>query len=169
MNETSIVYTQSMEYMTQIFIPVMVWLLGILILFILLLRKYTLGKWTPENPNPYKKQTLGMPGGIFRGVITMTLLFVVILFEAVNIKDPGFEARADMLLVSFQMMIAFYFGSKVMHHVTAVDGKKTQTVVQAQVEGERLKSGPSANLGGAPGGNTGGGSQSSGPEEESFG
>ena len=79
-----------------------------------------------------------MPGGIFRGIITMTLLYIVVLFEAMMIKDPGFEARADMLLVSFQMMIAFYFGSKVMHHVTAVDGKKTQTMIQGKVEERKI-------------------------------
>ncbi len=137
--DEAILYTKTPEFWIQIFIPVMAWLVGIIVLLIILLRKYTLADWTVDNPNPYQKQTLGMPIGIFRGVITMTLLFVVILFEAVNIKDPDFETRADMLLVSFQMMIAFYFGSKVMHHVTAVDGKKTQTIVEAKVEEKKYE------------------------------
>lgn len=139
MNEVSILYNQSPEFYYHVFIPTMIWLIGIMVLLVILLRKYTLAHWTKENPNPYQKETLGLPIGIFRGIITMTLLWIVILFEAVMIKDPGFESRADMLLTAFHMMIAFYFGSKVMHHVTATDGKKTQTLIEAQTQQKKIE------------------------------
>jgi len=127
MKDVPILYTQSAEFIYQLYLPVMIWLVAVIILMIVLISKYTLGKWTVDNPNPYAKSTLGMPEGVFRGIITMTLLYVVVIFETVNIKDAGFEARANMLLVSFQMMIAFYFGSKVVNQFSSGDGKKSSS------------------------------------------
>ena len=143
MNDVNL-FPKSAEFLYQLYLPIMIWLVAIIILMIVLIRKYTLGKWTKENPNPYEKMTLGMPEGVFRGIITMTLLYVVVIFETVNIKDNGFEARADMLLVSFQMMIAFYFGSKVVNSVST-SSKKQQTMIDAQ---------PPAPMAGAPAGDS---------------
>ncbi len=108
----------------QVYFPIMLWLVLVLIFLILLFIRYTFGNWTPENPNPYEGETFGMPRGTFRGILTMTLLFVVVILELVNVRVVGFELEIHELMVAFQMMIAFYFGAKVMHHITAVDKKK---------------------------------------------
>jgi hypothetical protein len=107
--------------------PIMGWLLLITLLFVLSVAKYTLGKWTPENPNPYAKETLGLPRGIFRAILTMSLLYAAIVFELLLLVKEGIgEGDMSEFMVAFQMMIAFYFGSKVMHHVTSNDRKKAE-------------------------------------------
>jgi hypothetical protein len=103
----------------------MVWLLLIAILFGFLLKKYTLGHWTTENPNPYHAETLALPRGIFRGILTLSLLFGVIVFELFLMSQDRPENNMGEFMVAFQMMIAFYFGSKVMHHLAATDQKKS--------------------------------------------
>ena len=113
-----------LDFNLQIYTPIAIWMFGVLILFIFLLRKYTLATWTEDNPNPYSGETLSMPRGVFRGILTMTLLFIIVFLEILTIFHTGFEQEIDGFMTAFQMMIAFYFGSKVMHHVTSADRKK---------------------------------------------
>jgi len=121
------------------------WFGFIFILFVALLIRYTFGVgFTAENPNPYRTETFAMPRGVFRGIITLSLLFVVILLEVIDLGLPvmtnvgqlivhqagdkvlfPFERHHD-LMMAFQMMLAFYFGSKVMHHVTKADERKAE-------------------------------------------
>ncbi|MFQ5636654.1 MAG: hypothetical protein ACE5IR_01505 [bacterium] len=124
---------KSMSYVI-IFALVILWFIGISILFYKLLRKYTFGAWTKECPNPYEKETFGMPRGIFRGILTLSLLFIVLLMEVVSLQDTGLEKSIEKLIEAFQMMLAFYFGSKVMHHVTKADERKTQAMAAANYE-----------------------------------
>ncbi len=119
------------QFLWQVYIPIFIWLLLVLAFIIILFVKYTFGNWTKENPNPYQDETFGMPRGTFRGILTLTLLFVVVILELVNVRIVGFEQEIHELMVAFQMMIAFYFGSKVMHHITASDKKKTYALAQA--------------------------------------
>ncbi len=114
---------------------VVLWLLGITVLFIVMLRKYTFGKWTEDHKNPYVLETLGMPRGFFRGILTISLLFIVLLLEVLNLNMRGLEAKINQLLIAFQMMLAFYFGSKVMHHVTKADERKSKKMSEAIVVG----------------------------------
>ncbi len=107
-----------------IFALVAIWLIGMTFVFLRLVSQYTLGKWTKDNPNPYAKETFAMPRGVFRGMLTLSLLYVFILFEVANLQIVGFEVEMEGLVVGFQMMLAFYFGSKVMHHVTSADRDK---------------------------------------------
>ena len=118
------------QYLWQVYIPIMVWLIIVLAFFILLLKKYTFGNWTDEKPNPYAGETFDMPRGVFRGTLTLSLLFIVVVLELVNVRIIGFEDEMKELMVAFQMMIAFYFGSKVMHHMTSTDRKKTEVIAE---------------------------------------
>ncbi len=118
-------------YLWQVYLPISIWLLVVLAFFILLMKKYTFGDWSEENPNPYAGETFDMPRGIFRGTLTLTLLFVVVILELVNVRITGFEEEMHEFMVAFQMMLAFYFGSKVMHHMTSTDRKKTEFVTKA--------------------------------------
>ncbi len=122
------------EYWLSVYFPIAVWLLIVLTFFILLLRKYTFANWTKENPNPYAGETFNMPRGIFRGTLTLTLLYVVVIFEMVNIRIIGLEDEFHEFMVAFQMMIAFYFGSKVMHHITSSEKYKTKIVAENRVQ-----------------------------------
>jgi len=117
------------EFVWQVLIPIFLWLGIVLAFLILLFVKFTFSnRWTKENPNPYQTETFGMPRGTFRGILTMSLLYVVIVLELVNVRIIGFEQEIKEFMIAFQMMIAFYFGSKVMHHVTSSDQKKVTGV-----------------------------------------
>lgn len=107
------------------------WLVINTVIFFRLLGKYTLGNWTKDNPNPYQNETFGMPRGVFRGFMTLSLLFIVMLLEVVNLQMTGLEEKIDKLLVAFQMIIAFYFGGKVMHHVTKADERKARAMADS--------------------------------------
>lgn len=119
-----------MQYIWQVYIPIMVWLVIVLTFFIILLKKYTFGNWSEEHPNPYAGETFDMPRGVFRGTLTLSLLFIVVILELVNVRIIGFENEISELMVAFQMMIAFYFGSKVMHHMTSTDRRKTEVIAE---------------------------------------
>ncbi len=118
------------QFMWQVFVPIGLWLIIVLGFFVLLLRKYTFGKWSDENPNPYAGETFDMPRGVFRGTLTLTLVYIVTVLELVNVRIIGFEDEIHELMVAFQMMIAFYFGSKVMHHMASTDRRKTEAVAE---------------------------------------
>jgi hypothetical protein len=121
------------EYEYFLYLPIGIWLFGILVLFIFLLKKYTFGQWTEHEPNPYKAETLGMPRGIFRGILTLSLLYVAILFEVMNIRLGRDEGNIREFMIAFQMMIAFYFGSKVLHHYASTDSKKAIAKAESNV------------------------------------
>jgi len=118
------------QFIWQVFAPIGIWLLIVLTFFVMLLKKYTFGTWSKENPNPYVGETFDMPRGVFRGILTLTLLFMVVIFELVNVRIIGFENEIHELMIAFQMMIAFYFGSKVMHHITSTDRKKAEVFAE---------------------------------------
>ncbi len=119
------------QYIWQVLFPIFFWLALVLGFLIFMFYKYTFGNWSQENPNPYQDETFGMPRGTFRGILTMSLLFIVVVLELVNVRIIGFEQEIHQLMVAFQMMIAFYFGSKVMHHVTSADRSKTEHITKA--------------------------------------
>ncbi len=120
---------------------VLLWLSSVGFFLYKMIRKYPLGDWDENNKNPYENETLAMPRGTFRGILTMSLLVIVLILEVVSLKMPlielpdgtliSLEDKIDQLMIAFQMMLAFYFGSKVMHHVTAADARKTKEIAQA--------------------------------------
>ncbi len=120
------------QFIWQVFAPIGIWLLIVLVFFIMLLKKYTFGNWSKDNPNPYAGETFDMPRGVFRGTLTLSLLFIVIILELVTVRIIGFEDQIHELMIAFQMMIAFYFGSKVAHHMTSTDRKKTEYMAEAE-------------------------------------
>jgi hypothetical protein len=70
----------------------------------------------------------------------MSLLVVVMVLEVVSLRLPAIEFqgklitledKTDQLMVAFQMMLAFYFGSKVLHHITSADARKSKELASA--------------------------------------
>jgi H+/gluconate symporter-like permease len=148
-----------------------IWILLMMILMYYLLRKYTFGDWDEKNPNPYKNETMGLPRGLFRGILTLSVLFIVMVLQisTLYVKPMDLsmlkglfstsefasnttldsilskllvpEERFAHLMTAFQMIIAFYFGGKVFHHVTQAerDVAKTRTEKSEQAETARAK------------------------------
>ena len=126
------------------------WIVIIVILFVFMLIKYTFRKWPADNPNPYEKETLAMPRGVFRGILTLSVLFIVMVLEINSLQfSPNDlevagqifipEDRFREMMVAFQMVIAFYFGSKVMHHMTSAQRDMVETRADAVVKETEIR------------------------------
>jgi|AntRauTorckE6833_2_1112554.scaffolds.fasta_scaffold10249_3 hypothetical protein len=124
-NET-IINIADREFL-MLYVPVIIWMVLIIVLFIFLLKHYTFRKWGAQ-PNPYHGETLGMPRGVIRATLSISLLFFVLLFETFSLSIETLEARTENLFTAFELMVAFYFGGKVMHHLSASDKKKNRDV-----------------------------------------
>jgi len=125
---------------------VLVWIIGVIVFLLFLIKKYTFGHWTTENPNPYVLETFGLPRGVIRGILTLSVLFVILLLEIINLQMPLINKNGQLLslgnslfipeerykefMIAFQMIIAFYFGSKVMHHITKADERKSKKIAE---------------------------------------
>lgn len=119
------------EFYFSIYMPVMVWMIISVLFIVVMFRKYTFGNWTKENPNPCDGETFNMPRGTIRGVLTMSLLFITVVIELANVRIIGLEDEFPEFMAAFQMMVAFYFGAKVMHHVNSTDKSKTKALCDA--------------------------------------
>lgn len=122
------------EYYFSIYMPVMVWMIISVVFIVIMFRKYTFGDWTVDNPNPCEGETFNMPRGTIRGILTMSLLFITVVIELANVRIIGFEAEFPEFMAAFQMMVAFYFGAKVMHHINSVDKSKTKSLAEAATQ-----------------------------------
>jgi hypothetical protein len=107
-----------------VFIPVLIWLIAMGIMFYYLLKRFTFREW--KDKNPFQAETFSMPPGVLRGILTLSLLFIVLLLEVVSLVDNQIETHIDKLLIAFQMMLAFYFGGKVMNQVAKSDEHKAE-------------------------------------------
>jgi uncharacterized membrane protein len=103
---------------------IVAWLAGIAFYLKKLLYDFTFKDWGSKE-NPYKDETLGLPRGTLRGVLTLTLLIVVVVLVCTSMVVKPLRGGFDSLVDAFEIMLAFYFGSKIMHHVTDSDKKKT--------------------------------------------
>jgi hypothetical protein len=112
--------------------PLIIWMLLLMIVFWKLVKRYPLGKWSQTDPNPYSTETLGMPRGTIRAVLTLTILAVVMLLQLYAINNMESMEKISTMLNAFELVLAFYFGSKVMHHLASVDKNKTKAVAEAE-------------------------------------
>ena len=128
------------EMYGQAYDIIKIWMGIVVLIFLALLGRYSFGVgFTKDNPNPYKKETFGMPRGVFRGILTLSLLFIVLLLEVISLNGKVMTIDKNLfvpeimykeLMVAFQMMLAFYFGSKMVHHVTSADRDKSKTIAE---------------------------------------
>jgi hypothetical protein len=111
-------------YLTFVLALLIVWFLGIIVFLI-----YMVFKYDPiKNPDsPYVEQTLSLPPGVFRGILTITLLLAVVLLEGYALtnmdKYQEIQKVLEPLLTAFQLMIAFYFGTKMVGIVSKGKGE----------------------------------------------
>lgn len=120
-----------------LYVPIMVWTFMLIVYFFFLARKFTFGNWTAQNPNPYCDETCGLPKGTFRGILTITIMFVAVVLEIFTLENPQYEAHTAKFMTAFQMVLAFYFGSQVMNTLTNAETKKTQAISQGIVEASK--------------------------------
>lgn len=116
----------SSSFLTFVLALFIVWFIGIIFFLIYLIMKYD----PQRNPDsPYLNETLALPPGVFRSVITITLLFAVVLLEAYAITNidqyEQIQKILDPLFAAFQLMIAFYFGSKMVDMISGKGKEET--------------------------------------------
>lgn len=118
---------------------VVVWLVLVVLWLARMMNKYT---WNEEvkRSEAYIKETLNMPRGTLRGVLTLTLLVVVVILVCVSMFVTQLKGQFDSMVNAFELMIAFYFGSKVMHHVTSSDKEKNEKKATAEAQKAKYNS-----------------------------
>ncbi len=121
--------------MSWLFIVVAVWMVFLIVVFIFLLRKFTFSKKPDENP--HRNETFAMPRGVLRGFLTLTVLVVLIAAQVASVAIAGEDAGTwlriqeaiDPLAVAFQMIIAFYFGGKIIGQLSDADTERSRNLV----------------------------------------
>lgn len=119
------------------YVPLMIWLGIVVFIFLWLFFRYSIN--SKRKDNPFKNETFAMPRGVLRGILTLSVLFVVLLIEIANIGLLRADAVewtelgdvTQPLLTAFQMIIAFYFGGKVIDHLAEVDKEKSKNRADA--------------------------------------
>ena len=109
----------SNAYLTFVLALLIIWFLGVVIFLIYMVFKYDPLRFVD---NPYINQTWSLPPGVFRGILAITLLLTAVLLEgyALTNMDKWQEIQKvlEPLLTAFQLMIAFYFGTKMVSMVS---------------------------------------------------
>ena len=82
-----------------------------------------------EEPfdNPYQDETLGLPPGTVRSTIALTLTIGALVMLYISFYAPegiNFSSRFEYYITAFEMMIAFYFGSRAISMFKTDEGKK---------------------------------------------
>ena len=113
------------------FILILAWLVLVTIWIQRMMNKFTFFNWKRKN-NPYKNETLGMPVGTLRGMLTLTLLVVFIILVCVTMVVEEYRSAYDGVTDAFKVMLAFYFGSRVMSQVTESDKEKAKTKAESE-------------------------------------
>jgi hypothetical protein len=106
-------------YLTFVLALFIIWFLGIIFFLIYLVLKYD----PMKNPDsPYVYETLSLPPGVFRAILTVTLLFAIVLLEGYALtsidKHEPIQKILNPLITAFELMIAFYFGTKMVSMVS---------------------------------------------------
>lgn len=117
-----------------VFVPMILWLIIAIIFVWRLMRKYPLGTWGKDEENPYKTETMGLPRGLIRGVLTISLLVGAIVLQIYAIRFLESGEKISPFMGAFEIMLAFYFGSKVVHHLGSVDKNKARAKAEAEVQ-----------------------------------
>jgi len=70
--------------------------------------------------NPYEGDSFGLPPGTIRGILALTTLLLFVTVEGVNLYSPAsLEGQFDGLVTAFEMVLAFYFGSRAVEALQA--------------------------------------------------
>jgi hypothetical protein len=82
--------------------------------------------------NPYQSDSFGLPPGTIRGILALTALVMFLLVEGVNLWSPAsLEGQFDGLVTAFQMVLAFYFGSRAVEVLQAKTAAKKDEATAA--------------------------------------
>ncbi len=119
-------YGLSGHYLTFVLTLFVIWFLGIIFFLIYMVLKYD----PLKNPDsPYINETLSMPPGVFRAILTVTLLFAIVLLEGYALTNTEhydkIQKILNPLITAFELMIAFYFGTKMVDRISGKEKKET--------------------------------------------
>lgn len=119
-----------------VLVPMIIWIVLMLILLLVFMIKYPLKKTGASGhaSNPYEKETMAIPRGMIRGVLSITILIGAVLFQIYALRFFDSEERISSFMTAFEIMLGFYFGSKVVHHLTSADRDKVKEVANAKTD-----------------------------------
>lgn len=103
------------------------WLVVVIYWLNKMMDKYTYGvqaageKWE----NPYRDETLGLPPGTLRAILTLTIMIVVIVLVFVS-------GAYEEIITAFEIILAFYFGGRLVNNVSLNDKLKSESRYKAE-------------------------------------
>lgn len=121
---------------TTVFLPLLIWIILVIVFLWLLVKKYPLGIYSRKSnlENPYKLETMGIPRGVIRGILALTVLVAVVLFQIYALRFLESDEKISSFISAFEIVLGFYFGAKVVHHITASDKNKIKAVAGSKGE-----------------------------------
>lgn len=109
------------------------WLLAVGFFLVVLAKKYPLNSWSRDEPNPFQDETLSMPRGTIRAIIAISVLVISVSLEILGVIFEKIPKERIYLVETLQIIVAFYFGSKVLNHVTASEERTARDRARALV------------------------------------
>jgi amino acid permease len=112
---------------------IFVWFCLVVLWLIKMMRQYT---WNEKikNSEQYSSETLNLPPGTLRAILTLSLLITLVVLVCISMFVTQLKGQFDSIVGAFELMIAFYFGSKVMDNVTSNDREKSIQRSEAEIK-----------------------------------
>lgn len=109
-----------------------VWLAVVVLFLTVMIFRFTCHNWSPDCPNPYQEETLGMPPGVLRSLLTLSLVVFIFLIELYRFQYPfALERFSELLIQGFEIMLGFYFGTKALQTLSNNETKSKKEAVKA--------------------------------------
>lgn len=112
------------------FILILTWLGFVTYWINHLLTKYTFNR---DYDNPYKEETLGLPPGTLRGILTLSLLVIVVLLVCMSMLVNQLQGAYDELINAFEIVLAFYFGNRIVNGISKSDIAKADKRLESEL------------------------------------
>lgn len=121
-----------------VFVPLLIWIVLMIAFLWILTKRYPLGNYDKQGfgENPYRTETMGLPRGVVRGMLSLTILIGAVLFQVFALRFLDSEEKIKPFMTAFEIMLGFYFGSKVVHHLASADKNKVKAVANASNAGQ---------------------------------
>jgi len=109
-----------------------IWLAVVILFLAVMITKFTCRNWPADCPNPYQEETLGMPPGVLRSLLTLSLVVFIFLIELYRFQYPfALEEFSKLLIQGFEIMLGFYFGTKALQTLSNNETKSKKSAVEA--------------------------------------
>jgi uncharacterized membrane protein len=116
-----------------VYVPLIIWIVLIVLFLWILVSRFPL-RSVSGHANPYETETMAIPRGVIRGILALSVLVAVILFQVYALRFLESSEEISAFINAFQVVLGFYFGAKVVHHLASADKNKVKAVARSRSE-----------------------------------